>query len=82
MSLWAFGFVRAAGLHGLDDALAAAEEAVAIYRSLTEALPQAFAGYLRATISTQADVLHGLGRSGEANELRRQLEKGTGTAAG
>lgn len=69
MSLWGYAWVRTAGQLQLDDALAAVEEAAAIYRSLADTLPHAFTGYLRATISTHADVLDGLGRSDEAEEL-------------
>jgi hypothetical protein len=70
--LWAFGWVRAAGGQELDSALRAAEEATAIYKSLAQDLPQAFAGLLRAASLTRADVLDGLGRTSEAEELRRQ----------
>ena len=73
MGLWAFGWVRAAGGQELDAALCAAEEATAIYESLAHDLPQAFAGLLRTASLTRADVLDGLGRTNEAEELRRQL---------
>ncbi len=72
-SLWAFGLVRAAGRHELDAALHATEEATAIYRTLAQALPQAFARLLRAATFTEADVLDGLNRASEGDELRRRF---------
>jgi len=75
MSLWGYAWVRAAGQLQLDDALTAVEEAATIYRSLAGTLPHAFTGYLRAAISTHADVLDGLGRSDEAEELRHTLDE-------
>lgn len=74
-ALWGFAWVRAAGQLDLGDAVAAIEEATAIYRSLAQTLPLAFTGYVRATMSTHAEVLEGLGRSGEAEELRRALNE-------
>ncbi|MGH3566336.1 MAG: hypothetical protein ACRDRH_09940 [Pseudonocardia sp.] len=75
MSLWGYTWVRAAGKLELDDALAAVEEAAAIYRPLADTLPHAFTGYIRATVSTHANVLDGLGRSDEAEKLRRTLNE-------
>jgi hypothetical protein len=58
--------------------LVAIKEATAIYRSLVEALPAAFTSYLRFALSVQAEVLDGLGRAEEADELPRALDENDG----
>ena len=71
--LWGLAGVRAiAGLE-LPEALAAAEEAIAIYQRLVEEIPEAFGGDLLSARYTLADVLDGLGRHDEAAEVRRQI---------
>ncbi len=71
--LWGFAWVRATVGLELPEALAAAEEAIAIYERLAEEIPEAFGGDLLSARYTLADVLDGLGRHGEAAELRRQI---------
>jgi hypothetical protein len=77
----AIAWVRADGDLELEEALASVEEAIPIYRCLATHLPRVFAAELRAACRTQADVLEGLGRMQEADQLRRQLDEtddGTG----
>jgi len=71
--LWGFAGVRATAGLELPEALAAAEEAIAIYQRLAEEIPEAFGGSLLSARDTLAYILDGLGRHDEATELRRQI---------
>jgi tetratricopeptide (TPR) repeat protein len=82
-SLWAYARVCANIKDNLPEALNAITEAIGIYQPLTEQLPQRFAGQLFSAYRTLAEVLEGLGRTGEADDLRRQLDQAfTGTQEG
>lgn len=73
-SLWTMARLRVGGEPGLlPGALTAVAEAVEIYRRLAAETPAVFAGLLRDVQETQADVLDGLGRTGEAKVIRRRL---------
>ena len=71
-SLWTVGWVCAA--HGVRRAegLAAVQEAVAILTPLAAQLPAAFLDRLNAMRATMAELLDGLGRTDEAEQVRRQ----------
>mgnify|MGYP003494058506 FL=1 len=66
--------MRAAGETELEQALVAVRESVATYECLTRGLPEVFAEDLRGALTTYAEVLVGLGRDGEAGDIRRQIE--------
>ncbi len=78
MSLWSYAWVCVNGQHNWPAALESITEAIDIFGPLTEQLPQMFGGRLFAAYRTQADVLAGLGRLDEANDLRRQIDEATG----
>jgi tetratricopeptide (TPR) repeat protein len=71
--LWGFAWVRAAGGIELRKALSAVQEAIGMYQPLATRQPEVFGPDLWSTRHTLADVLDGLGRSGEAAALRRRL---------
>jgi len=73
--LWSFASVRAAHAAELEAALPAANESVALYERLHEQHPQAFLNDLRGTLSTLADVLAGLARVDESEQIRRRIEQ-------
>jgi hypothetical protein len=77
-----FARVRAAGGLELPEALAAAQEAIALYQGLAEDIPDAFGGHLRSARHTLADILDGLGRHDEAAKLRRQIGGDAGPGDG
>ncbi|MEV0900885.1 hypothetical protein [Actinoplanes sp. NPDC049802] len=58
-------------------ALESVTEAISFYKPLARQLPQMFAGQMISACRTLADVLDGLGRTGEAASLRRQLAEAT-----
>jgi tetratricopeptide (TPR) repeat protein len=58
----------------LPAALTAVEEVITILGQHVHDSPKAFAAQLRSAFYTLADVLDGLGRADEANELRRKLQ--------
>ncbi len=72
-SLWAhaWGSVRASAPS--NEALRSVREAITIFGSLAEQLPQRFGPDLASATSTLADVLDQLGRADEASEVRRRL---------
>jgi tetratricopeptide (TPR) repeat protein len=72
--LWGFARVRAAGHVELPQALAAAEESIVIHLRLGQRLPPAFLADLRGVLTTLADVLDGLGRGPDADNIRRRIE--------
>jgi tetratricopeptide (TPR) repeat protein len=72
-SLWASASVRVELQHDFPGALRAVEEAVGRFRRLVAARPAVFVRDLREVLGTQADVLDGLGRTGEADKIRRRL---------
>ena len=66
--------MRAAGATELEQALVAVRESVAAYERLVRGLPEAFTEDLRGALSTYVEVLVGLGRDGEAGDVRRRIE--------
>jgi len=73
-ALWGFARVRAAGQVELPQAFAAAEESIVIHLRLGQRLPPAFLADLRGVLATLADVLDGLGRGSDADNVRRRIE--------
>jgi tetratricopeptide (TPR) repeat protein len=71
-SLWTVGLVCAAHGVRLAEGLVAVQEAVAILEPLAARLPAAFLDDLNAMRATMADLLDGLGRTDEAEQVRRQ----------
>jgi tetratricopeptide (TPR) repeat protein len=59
----------------LTEALEAITESISDYQNLALDLPQRYGERLFAAYQTAADVLDGLGRTGEAVEVRRQLDE-------
>jgi hypothetical protein len=82
MSLWAYAWVCVNVEADMPGALAAVQESISLYQPLAQKLPQVFAGQLYSAYRTLAAVLDRLGRTGEAAELRRQLDRATGTGTG
>lgn len=74
-ALGSYALVRAKSHDQLEAALAAAQEAIAIYFRLYERMPVAFARHLGEAYGVAADVLEGLGRTDEAAEIRRYLRR-------
>jgi tetratricopeptide (TPR) repeat protein len=72
-ALWAYACVCAAGRLELPHALAAIEEAVAMYELFAANAPEVFATDLWSALHTLADVLDALDETDQADELRRQL---------
>ncbi|MFJ6605104.1 tetratricopeptide repeat protein [Streptomyces lydicus] len=62
-------------------ALQAATEAFTLYNKLTARLPEAFAAYLPATLTTVADSLSALGREAEEGHIRQCIENADFAAA-
>ncbi|MEV0559729.1 tetratricopeptide repeat protein [Dactylosporangium sp. NPDC050588] len=75
MSLRSYARACVKAREGKPDALDAITEAIDIFGVLAEQLPQIFGRKLLAAFTTLADVLTALGRTEEANDLRRQLEE-------
>ena len=76
-SLWTYAWVCVNVDNNLSAALDAITEAISLYKPLTARLPQRFAGELFSAYRTLTDVLAGLGRTDEANDLRQQLDAGS-----
>ena len=66
---------RLSDLGRREEALAAIEEAVTIYRRLTRARPAAFAGRLANSLKCQAAILSALGRDAEAKAARDEADR-------
>ncbi|SCE78449.1 hypothetical protein GA0070563_1021, partial [Micromonospora carbonacea] len=77
-SLWIYGWLCVTMKANYAEALESVTEAISLYERLAERSPDVFAGPLVAVYQTMAIVLDGLGRAGEAAELRRQLDQETG----
>jgi hypothetical protein len=77
ISLWAYARACVKVEADMLGALAAVEESI----DLAMRLPPLLAGQLLGAYWTSADVLDRLGRTGEAAELRRQLDQATGSTA-
>jgi tetratricopeptide (TPR) repeat protein len=78
-ALWGYAFVSVKAGKLTARALAAAEEAVAIYGTAATrnqtGFSQLYGGELKAASSAQADLLEALGRAKEAAKVRRKLRK-------
>src|SRR5262249_5910906 len=72
--LWGSAWVRAACQVELDQALRNAQQAADIYGRLANQLRAVFTGDRHGALQTMADVLNGLGRQDEADEIRRELK--------
>jgi tetratricopeptide (TPR) repeat protein len=79
MSLGALAQVQAAGPTRLSEALAAAEEAAAIFTQLAQQLPQVYTQRAAFTWMLVARLLDRLGHTGEAAAIRNALAKATTT---
>jgi hypothetical protein len=80
-SLWTYAWVCVNVKGRLPAALDAVTEAINLYKPLTERL-QMFTEELSSAYRTLADVLDGLGRTDEAQDLRRQLDKASSDRQG
>jgi len=77
-ALRAYAWVCVNVTDNLPEAWDAVTEAIGVYEALAERLPQLFAVHLFAAYRTLADVLAGLGRTSQADDLRRQLDEALG----
>ncbi|PWR14768.1 hypothetical protein DKT69_14555 [Micromonospora sicca] len=77
-SLVAYAWVCVNVSANLPRALEAVTEAIEIYRPLAEQLPQMFAEHLFAAYQALTDVLHGLGLTDQAADVRQQLDQVVG----
>jgi len=77
-ALRAYAWVCVNVKDNFPEALNAVTEAIGIYEPLAGRLPQKFAAELFGAYQTFADVLEGLGRTDQADDLRRQLDEALG----
>ncbi|MDT3400300.1 hypothetical protein RKE29_27425, partial [Streptomyces sp. B1866] len=72
-SLWVSANLRAGEDSELLRALRDVREAVVLFRTRAEQTPAVFLARLHTALGVQADVLDDLGRTAEAQEIRRQI---------
>jgi hypothetical protein len=83
-SLWGYAMVCDNYGVNLPEALTATEEAIDIFQSLAEGLPEVYGDELREVHETRADVLDALRRAGEARRtpplVRRRTQRRRGSS--